>query len=96
MASKILIIDDEKDMRAYLSALFKKAGYEVESASNGEEGLEVAKTFMPDLITLDVTAVPDEIAHPGAMVEMISERYSVDEIGAGRLDVGDHEVQTLQ
>ena len=54
MASKILIIDDEKDMRAYLSALFKKAGYEVESASNGEEGLEVAKTFMPDLITLDV------------------------------------------
>ncbi len=54
MAAKILIIDDEKDMRVYLGALFRKAGYEVESAENGEEGLALAKSFQPDLITLDV------------------------------------------
>ena len=54
MAKRILVIDDEKDMRVYLSTLFLKAGYEVESASNGDEGLTAAKANKPDLITLDV------------------------------------------
>ncbi|MCP4600472.1 MAG: response regulator [Proteobacteria bacterium] len=54
MAKKILIIDDEKDMRVYLGTLFKTAGYEVESASNGEEGFKAASAQKPDLITLDV------------------------------------------
>ncbi|MBW1806798.1 MAG: response regulator [Deltaproteobacteria bacterium] len=54
MPKKILVIDDEKDMRVYLSTLLRKAGYEIESASNGDEGLEKAAIFLPDLITLDV------------------------------------------
>ena len=54
MAKKILIIDDEKDMQVYLGALFRKAGYETEAASNGEEGVELAQSCQPDLITLDV------------------------------------------
>jgi len=54
MAKKILIIDDEKDMRVYLATLFRKAGYEIESAANGDEGCVLAKTFGPDLITLDI------------------------------------------
>ena len=54
MAKKILIIDDENDMRVYLGTLFRKADYEVEVAVNGEEGLEIAKSIQPDLITLDV------------------------------------------
>lgn len=54
MAKKILIIDDEKDMRVYLSTLFKKAGYDVTIAENGEVGIETAKNDPPDLITLDV------------------------------------------
>ena len=54
MPKKILIIDDEKDMRTYLGALFKKAGYDVESAENGEAGLKAAKASPPDLITLDI------------------------------------------
>jgi len=54
MAKKILIIDDEKDMRVYLEALFRKAGYETETASNGDEGLWLAEANQPDLITLDI------------------------------------------
>jgi CheY-like chemotaxis protein len=54
MAKKILIIDDEKDMQIYLGTLFRKAGYEIQTAANGEEGLKLAETFQPDLITLDV------------------------------------------
>ena len=54
MAKRILIIDDEQDMLVYLGTLFKKAGYETEAASNGLEGLDKARTFEPDLITLDI------------------------------------------
>jgi CheY-like chemotaxis protein len=54
MAKKILIIDDEKDMQVYLGTLFRKAGYETEAAANGEEGLELAESRRPDLITLDI------------------------------------------
>ena len=54
MTKKILIIDDEKDMRVYLEALFRKAGYDTESASDGEEGLWLAEAQQPDLITLDI------------------------------------------
>jgi CheY-like chemotaxis protein len=54
MAKKILIIDDEKDMRTYLATLFRKAGYETDTAPNGEEGLKIAEASHPDLITLDI------------------------------------------
>jgi len=54
MTKKILIIDDEKDMRVYLEAVFRKAGYETESAENGDEGIWLAEAHQPDLITLDV------------------------------------------
>jgi CheY-like chemotaxis protein len=54
VAKKILIIDDEKDMRVYLGTLFRKAGFETEAASNGDEGLRLARAGKPDLITLDV------------------------------------------
>ncbi len=54
MTKRILIIDDENDMRVYLSTVFKKAGYETETAFNGEEGLKLAREINPDLITLDI------------------------------------------
>lgn len=54
MPKRVLIIDDEQDMRVYLEALFRKAGFETETASNGEEGVWLAETHQPDLITLDV------------------------------------------
>ena len=54
MAKKILIIDDEKDMRVYLEALFRKVGYDTETAENGEEGQWLAEAHQPDLITLDI------------------------------------------
>ena len=54
MTKKILIIDDEKDMRVYLEAVFRKAGYDTETAENGEEGQWLAEAQQPDLITLDI------------------------------------------
>lgn len=51
---KILLVDDESDILEFLSYNIKKEGFQVETASNGIEGIEVAKTFQPHLIILDV------------------------------------------
>ncbi len=54
MAARILVIDDERDMQVYLRTLFCRAGYEVEVAGDGAEGLLRVDSFHPDLITLDI------------------------------------------
>lgn len=52
---KLLIIDDDPDILTIAKyALKKEAKLEVRSANSGEEGLLVAKSFIPDLILLDV------------------------------------------
>ena len=52
---KILVVDDEPDVVCYLAAFLEDEGFEVLSASNGQEGLQLARDEAPDLITLDVT-----------------------------------------
>jgi len=54
MNSKILIIDDEEDIRILIQYTLKKEGFTVETAKDGESGIEKAKSFLPDLIILDV------------------------------------------
>ena len=51
---KILIVDDELDVRIYVGTLFETSGYEPIAARNGREGLQKAKQISPDLIILDV------------------------------------------
>ena len=51
---KILIVDDELDVRIYVGTLLETSGYEPISARNGREGLLKAKQVSPDLIILDV------------------------------------------
>ncbi|MFC2156867.1 response regulator [Acidobacteriota bacterium] len=53
-SKKILIIDDEPDARAFLKAVLEDEGYETMVASNGEEGLKVARETLPNMITLDL------------------------------------------
>ncbi len=51
---KILIVDDEPDILEFLEYNFKKEGYEVFQANNGQEAIEVAKKTLPDIILLDI------------------------------------------
>jgi two-component system alkaline phosphatase synthesis response regulator PhoP len=51
---KILVIDDEEDIRELLKYNLLKEGYEVETAENGQVGIQRLKLFNPDLIILDV------------------------------------------
>lgn len=55
---KILLVDDEPDIIEFLSYNLKKEGYEILSASNGKEAIEIARKEIPHLIVLDVM-MPD-------------------------------------
>ncbi|MGZ3418427.1 MAG: sigma-54-dependent transcriptional regulator [Polyangiales bacterium] len=51
---RILVVDDEENLRLVLRTLLKRAGYEVETASTGEEALEKVEAFGPDVVITDV------------------------------------------
>lgn len=57
--ARILIIDDESQIRRLLRVALEGHGYQVESATTGKEGVLLTATFHPDLIILDL-GLPDQ------------------------------------
>jgi CheY-like chemotaxis protein len=55
---KILVVDDESMIREAISVLLEEGGYEVRTANNGREGMEVFSTYQPDLVLTDIV-MPD-------------------------------------
>ncbi|TLV00138.1 response regulator transcription factor [Dyadobacter luticola] len=53
-APKVLVVDDDSDIVELLEYNLNKEGYSVQTASNGKKAIEMAKTFIPDLILLDI------------------------------------------
>lgn len=51
---KVLIVDDEPDIRELIEYNLKKEGYQVFTATNGQEAVTEAKRVLPDLIILDI------------------------------------------
>ncbi len=56
--TKILVIEDEERMARFVRLNLEQDGFQVSEALNGREGLDKLRTFMPDLILLDVM-LPD-------------------------------------
>lgn len=56
---KIAIIDDEPDIVFYLASALQDSGFEVCSATNANEGLELIRCQRPDLVCLDIL-MPEE------------------------------------
>jgi DNA-binding response OmpR family regulator len=52
---RVLVIDDDGDVRALVTGLLERAGYEVNEASDGRDGLRAVFSDRPDLVLLDVT-----------------------------------------
>lgn len=52
--AKILLIDDEADLVETIQWMLQSSGYDIVSATNGKEGLELATRERPDLIVLDI------------------------------------------
>ena len=51
---KVLVVDDEPDILEFIQFNLERAGFEIDTASNGLLAIEQAKKFRPDLIILDI------------------------------------------
>jgi two-component system, NtrC family, response regulator AtoC len=51
---RVLVVDDEENLRVVLRTLLRRHGYEVETASSGEEALGLVDSFGPDVVLTDV------------------------------------------
>ena len=58
----VLVVDDEPDVRNYLSAILKDAGFQVITAGDGEEALKIIRVKRPDFISLDLV-MPGKSGH---------------------------------
>lgn len=52
--AKVLIVEDDKFLASAYQLKFKKVGFDVHIASNGQEAINSVKTFVPDIIILDL------------------------------------------
>jgi len=50
----VLVVDDEPDVRRYLAAILRDAGFRVLTAGDGEEAIDIARRERPDFISLDL------------------------------------------
>jgi two-component system response regulator AtoC len=51
---RVLVVDDEENLRLVTRSFLRRDGYEVETAGNGEEALKLIETFGPDYVLTDV------------------------------------------
>ena len=51
---KVLVVDDEEDILELLKYNLKKEGYDVKTSLDGGKAVEIARTFQPDLVILDI------------------------------------------
>ena len=54
MIKKILIVDDEEDVRLFVADFFGERDFNVETAGSGEDALEKIEKSVPDLVLLDI------------------------------------------
>jgi two-component system, chemotaxis family, chemotaxis protein CheY len=52
--ARVLVVDDDPDLREFLRLMLTSMGFEVTSAANGREALDVMEDHDPDLILLDM------------------------------------------
>ena len=54
MAKKVLVVDDDPDVRLFSVTVLEENGYTPIEATNGEEGMKIIKKEKPDLLILDI------------------------------------------
>lgn len=96
--AKILVVEDDDDIRDTLKELLEEEGYQVDTAANGEQALRRLRSEAPQIILLDLmmpvmdggTALPKirEVAPKAAVVvlSVIAERDALGRMGADDAD----------
>ena len=75
VASRVLIADDDRDGAAMLGMLLQSEGYEVRTVHGGQEVLDAAREFKPDVVLLDI-GMPKITGYEAA--RRLRERYGVE------------------
>ena len=100
MSIKVLVVDDEDDVRRLIQTKLKKAGFEVVTAVNGDEGVNIAKRENPDVVIMDwmmpkmdgptATAIIKAECDPKPLILMLTargtERDVIEGLGGGADD----------
>ena len=92
----ILVVDDEPNVRGYLSTILVDAGFKVLTAEDGEQALQMIKEHRPDLISLDLI-MPRKTGHRllfelkrdqelSRIPVLVVTAHAQDELGKGDLD----------
>ncbi len=99
MPVKVLAVDDEDDVRHLIQVKLKKAGFEVITATNGEEAVEMCKSEKPDVVIIDwmmpkmdgptATAIIKVECDPAPIVLMLTARGTQDDIIHGLMGGAD-------
>jgi two-component system response regulator (stage 0 sporulation protein F) len=85
---KVLVCDDERDIRILYRSAFEVAGAEVAMADDGDTAIDEAERYQPDVIVLDLRmprragleALPDlQRVAPGAKILVVSAHLLVDQ-----------------
>lgn len=77
---KILVIEDDGEIRTLISYFLKKENYQVEAMDNGLDGLKMVKRFQPDLIVLDLMLPHLDGMSLCDMVRKMPEKYGTPKI----------------
>jgi CheY-like chemotaxis protein len=91
----VLVVDDEPNVRIYLAQILQDAGFNVETAADGEEALEMIRADPPDFISLDLV-MPRKSGHKllyelrkdhklAQIPVLIVTAHARDELGQGEL-----------
>jgi CheY-like chemotaxis protein len=99
----VLVVDDEPNVRDYLAQILRDAGFQVQTAADGDEALEMIRREPPDFISLDLV-MPRKSGHK-LLYELRKDRelsqipvlivtaHAQDELGRGDLeDIVDNRV----
>jgi CheY-like chemotaxis protein len=54
MAKRVLVVDDEMDIRVFMTTLLETSGFKPITAEDGKQGLEMARKHKPSLVIMDV------------------------------------------
>jgi len=54
MTNRLLIVEDEKEAVEVMTEFFEELGFEVQAANNGQEGLDLLRSFKPQLVITDI------------------------------------------
>lgn len=54
MKTKVLLVEDEESIRKFVKINLEREGYTIFEAGSGEEGIEIARRELPDIVVLDI------------------------------------------